>query len=246
MLVAMGIFLIICGVMFELLDLSQRKYSSETQLTAAFQDARLAMDQIVRDFNMSGFPPADLFSVQPSNPQSYAITPVAWSPNYPLTPCQVGSCTTPSDYDLIVETRLSTDTNVSWVWYHLDPATSILSRAVVPKTSGDPLLMAQSSGQQVAFLANVVNNSPNLATITAQYPSMFPLGQPQPIFQYTCDTPTGLVSCTSPLAIGYNWPKNIHDIDITLIVMTPQRDLQTQQLKLVELNGRGHRVNPVN
>jgi hypothetical protein len=133
---------------------------------------------------------------------------------------------------------------VSWVWYHLDPATSILSRAVVPKTSGDPLLTAQSSGQQVAFLANVVNNSPNLATITAQYPSMFPGGNPQPIFQYTCDTPSGAMACS--LAGAYNSPQNIRDIDITLIVMTPQRDLQTQSLKLVEMSGRGHRVNPVN
>jgi prepilin-type N-terminal cleavage/methylation domain-containing protein len=245
MLVAMGIFLIICGVMFELLDLSQRKYSSETQLTAAFQDARLAMDQIVRDFNMSGYPPVGMFSVLPSSPQSYAISPVAWSPNYPApAACQIGTCTTPGDYDLIVETRLSTDTNVSWVWYHLDPVTSILSRAVVSKMSGDPLAIVQSSGQQVAFLANVVNNSSSMASIRAQYPSMFPGGNPQPIFQYTCDTPSGAMTCS--LAGAYNSPKNIRDIDITLIVMTPQRDLQTQQLKLVELNGRGHRVNPVN
>lgn len=245
MLVAMGIFLIICGVMFELLDLSQKKYSSETQLTAAFQDARLALDQIVRDFNMSGYPPAALFSVLPSSPQNYAITPVAWSPGYPGTPaCQVGTCTTPGDYDLIIETRLSTDSNVSWVWYHLDPATSILYRAVVQKQSGDPLSTVQSSGQQVAFLANVVNNSSSMASIRAQYPSMFSGGSPQPIFQYTCDTPTGAMPCS--LAGPYNSPQNIRDVDVTLIVMTPQRDLQTQQLKLVELNGRGHRVNPVN
>jgi hypothetical protein len=33
-------------------------------------------------------------------------------------------------------------------------------------------------------------------------------------------------------------------VDITLIVMTPQTDAQTNQIHLVELNGRGHRVNP--
>ncbi len=251
MLVAMGIFLIICAVMFDLLNLSQKKYSSETQLTAAFQDARLAMDQIVRDFSVSGYPPADLFSVLPSSPQSYASNPVAWSPNYPGTPCVIGTggggaCATPGDYDLIVETRLSTDTNVSWIWYHLNTATSTLYRVVVPKgaAGADPLSTVQSSGEKVAFLGNVVNNSPNLATIRAEYPAMFPGGQPQPIFQYTCDTPTGTMPC--PLAGAYNSPKNIRDVDVTLIVMTPQRDLQTQQLKLVELNGSGHRVNPVN
>jgi prepilin-type N-terminal cleavage/methylation domain-containing protein len=256
MLVSMAIFLVICGAMFELLNLSQKKYSGETQLTAAYQDARLTMDQIVRDFNVSGYPPADLFSVVPASPQ-YATSPVAWSPNYMVTPCLIGTggggtCATPGDYDLVLETRLSTETNVSWIWYHLDNTTNTLYRAVVPKTSGDPLSTVQSSGQKVAFLANVMNNpgptSPvQLAQITAQYPTMFPGGQPQPIFQYTCDTPGGPTpSGPCPLAGTNNSPQNIRDVNITLIVMTPQRDMQTQSLKLVELNGSGHRVNPVN
>jgi hypothetical protein len=133
---------------------------------------------------------------------------------------------------------------VSWIWYHLDGTT--LNRAVVPKTTGDPLSTVQASGQMVAFLTNVMNNpgSAQLAQITANYPSMFPGGQPQPIFQYTCDTPSGTMPC--PLAGPYNSASNIRDVDITLIVKTPQRDIQTQNLKLVELSGRGHRLNPVN
>jgi len=257
LIMAMGIFLIICAAMFELLNLSQKKYSSETQLTAVYQDARLAMDQIVRDVNVSGYPAVDMFSPPPTSyPSNYAVGPVAWSPNYPGTPCVIGTagggtCATPGDYDLIVETRMSTDTNVSWIWYHLDTNANTLNRAVVPKAGGgaDPLVTVQSSGQQVALLANVMNNpgptSPTqLSQIVANYPSMFPGGQPQPIFQYTCDTPTGAMPC--PLAGQYNSPKFVRDVDVTLIVMTPQRDLQTQSLKLVELNGRGHRVNPVN
>ena len=254
MMMAMGIFLIICAAMFELLNLSQKKFSSEMQLTAAYQDARLAMDQIVRDVNVAGYPSTDMFSPPPTSyPSNYAIGPVAWSPNYPApTACAIGTagggtCGTPGDYDLIVETRLGTDSNVSWIWYHLDPPTSILYRAVVPKpTSGDPLSTVTSSGAMVAFLANVMNDAPSaqLAQITATYPSMFPGGQPQPIFQYTCDTPAGAMPC--PLAGKYNSPKNVRDVDITLIVKTPQRDMQTQSIKLVELNGRGHRVNPVN
>ena len=117
---------------------------------------------------------------------------------------------------------------------------------MVQKTFGDPLAAVQASGEQVAFLANVVNDAPaaQLAQITANYPSMFPANQPQPIFQYTCDTPTGAVPCAS--AGAYNAPQFIRDVDITLIVMTPQRDLQTTSVKLIELNGRGHRLNPVN
>jgi prepilin-type N-terminal cleavage/methylation domain-containing protein len=247
MLMATAIFLIICAAMFELLNLSQKKYSSETQLTAAYQDARLALDQIVRDVNASGYPPAGMFSVLPSSPQKYASSPVAWSPNYPGTPCQIGTCTIagPSDYDLIIETRLSTDTFVSWIWYHLDAPSLTLQRIVVQKTGSDPYSTLML-GTKVAFLANVVNNAPSgqLAQIATNYPSMFPGGQPQPIFQYSCDTPSGTMPC--PLAGSYNSPQNIRDVDVNLIVMTPQRDMQTQSLKLVELNGRGHRVNPVN
>jgi prepilin-type N-terminal cleavage/methylation domain-containing protein len=253
MLMATAIFLIICGAMFELLNLSQKKYSSETQLTAAYQDARLALDQIVRDVNASGFPPAGLYSVDPTSPQSFASNPVAWNPGYTATPQPVpcligtaggGTCMTPGDYDLILETRLGTDANVSWIWYHLDPSTSILYRAVVTKTSGDPYTTVQTSGAQVAFLANVMNDAPTaqpalLTQINANYPSMFPFGASQPIFQYSCD-----IHC--PSASNYNSPQNIRDVDVTLIVKTPQGDLQTQALKLVELNGRGHRVNPIN
>ena len=64
------------------------------------------------------------------------------------------------------------------------------------------------------------------------------------MFQYSCDTPAGLQPC--PLAANNGVPSRIRDVDITLIVMTRQPDMQTQQLKLVELSGRGHRVNPSN
>jgi hypothetical protein len=39
-------------------------------------------------------------------------------------------------------------------------------------------------------------------------------------------------------------PPYIRDVDVTLIVAAPQLDAQTHRWKLVELNGRGHRMNP--
>jgi len=258
LLVAMGIFLIICAVMFELLDMSQKRYNSETQLTAAYQDARLAVDQITRDFNVAGYPPASIYSVLPvSRPWRYATGPVAWSPNYPTVPCHIGiDCGTPSDYDLIIETRLSTDpltgsVHVSWIWYHLDtttnPNTPTLMRTVVRKNFGDPWAIVQASNETTSLVANVMNVPPavELAQIKAQYPSMYPLGTAQPIFQYTCDTPGGPQPCATATD-PYNTPSYIRDVNITLIVAAPQKDMQTQMYKLVELNGRGHRLNPDN
>ncbi len=40
LLLAMAVFLVICGAMFGLLEVSQQRYSSETQLSGAFQETR--------------------------------------------------------------------------------------------------------------------------------------------------------------------------------------------------------------
>ncbi|HUL33714.1 MAG TPA: prepilin-type N-terminal cleavage/methylation domain-containing protein [Candidatus Eisenbacteria bacterium] len=246
LLVATAIFLVICGAMFELLELSQKKYSSETQLTGAFQEARLAIDQIVRDFDVSGYPAVSLFSSVPADSSKYAISPVAWDPTYPIFPqCQIGAtCTTPGDYDLIIETDLGS--GVNWIRYQLVGTT--LYRSIVPKATGvDPDTATSSAAARVPFLTNVMNNAPTVqpaqfAEIAAAYPSMFPGAVSQPIFRYSCDTSAGPQFCD--LAGSSGVPANIRDVDITLIVMTRQLDLQTQRPKLVELTARGHRVNP--
>jgi prepilin-type N-terminal cleavage/methylation domain-containing protein len=254
MLIAMSVFLVICAAMFGLLQMSQTRYASENQLSGSFQEARLAIDQIVRDVNVAGYPSLSLYSSIPTDASMYAVGPVAWSPNYyPSTGCAIGTagggtCTSPGDFDLIVETRLGSNTSVSWVRYYLSGTT--LYRAVAPKTTGaDPATATSSAGLGVPFLANVMNNATDqLTAITAAYPTMFPGGVPQPIFQYMCNIPAGStgnppqpVPC--PAAGAYNLPRNISDVDVTLIVATPQRDMQTQMLKLIELNSRGHTLN---
>ncbi|MGB7731579.1 MAG: prepilin-type N-terminal cleavage/methylation domain-containing protein [Candidatus Acidiferrum sp.] len=246
LMVAMAIFLVICGAMFALLQLSQQRYSSQAQMSGSFQEARLGIDQIVRDIDMSGYPSVGMFS-KALFPANYALSPFAWDPGYtntPSTTCQVGlTCNpTPGDFDLIVETNIGS--GVSWIRYRLVGTT--LYRGVVAKTAGaDPVAVTPLATAMTPFVENVMNNVPDplLSQITAQYPSMFPLG-PVPIFQYTCATPSGPQSCT--LAAGYNAPWNISDVDIVLIVKTPQADAQTHTLQLIELTGRGHRSNPSN
>jgi type II secretory pathway pseudopilin PulG len=248
LMIATGIFMVICGAMFGLLRLSQQKYSSESQLSGAFQETRLAIDQIVRDFNVAGYPGVTVFSKLPADTSQFALSPVAWIPSYPGATCFVGTggggtCASPSDFDLILETDLGN--GVSWIRYQLNGTT--LLRGVAPKTPGaNPAAATSAAGVMVPFLTNVMNSpsGAQLAQITAAYPSMYPGGGAQPIFQYTCDTPAGPQPC--PLAGNDDLPTRIRDVGITLIVMTRQVDLQTQQLKLVELNGRGHRVNPSN
>src|SRR5258707_7550848 len=96
LLTAMGIFLIVCGAAFTLLGSSQQRYKTESQVLTSFQEARLALDQIVRDVNDAGFPPPTYAGTDST---IYAQFPFAWSPGYPGTPCQIGTgggatCTT--------------------------------------------------------------------------------------------------------------------------------------------------------
>ena len=228
LMVATAIFMVICAAMFGLLQISQQKYASETQLSGSFEEARLGLDQIVRDINVSGYPSSSMFS-NTSNPLSYAVAPFAWDPGYPSTDCQVGStCSpTPGDHDLIVETNFSSQkpgSAVSWIRYQL--VGNILYRGVVPKTSGDPESAFSASGVMTPWVNYVVNSAS------------------QPIFVYSCNTLTGSQPCTA--AGVYNAPRYISDVDITLIVQTPQPDLQTGTVKQIELTGRGHRTNSGN
>ncbi|MFY9585485.1 MAG: hypothetical protein WAR21_13445 [Candidatus Acidiferrales bacterium] len=108
----------------------------------------------------------------------------------------------------------------------------------------DPVATINAAGVMVPYVLNVMNNPPaaRMAQIQALYPAMFPGGTPQPIFQYTCDAAGGPVLCQN--AGPSNSPANVRSVDIRLIVMTPQADAQTRALRLVELDGRGRRINP--
>ena len=249
LLMAMAIFVLICGAMFGLLQLSQQKYNSESQMSGTFQEARLAMDQIVRDVDESGYPPLSFFSSVPAIPSTYALTHIAWG-GYPSSICQIStggtpSCGSPGDYDLIVETSIggSTGNTVFWIRYQLIGTT--LYRGAVAKSNLDPLAATSATGVMTPFLTNVMNNpsGAQLAAIKTDFPNMFPVAGPVPIFQYMCDTPSGPVACPNASA-SFSTPPYIRDVDVTLIVSAPQLDAQTHRWKLIELNGRGHRMNP--
>jgi prepilin-type N-terminal cleavage/methylation domain-containing protein len=239
LLVALGIFLVVTGAAFTLLGSSQQRYRTESQVLNSFQEARLGLDQIVRDVNDAGFPPPTYFN--PNFPNLSASYPIAWSPNYPGTPCQIGTagggtCNTPGDFDLIVETNPSPqdpNSQVVWIRYQLQfpPQVQVptLMRGVALKVSGDdPATDTQAN--LVPFVQNIVNSPA------------------QPIFSYTCDTSTAPQSAPLPCpplaAAADTIPANIRDVIITLIVAAPQPDAASGQQRIVTLTGRGRRVNP--
>jgi prepilin-type N-terminal cleavage/methylation domain-containing protein len=224
LLVALGIFLVITGAAFSLLGTSQKHYQTESQLLTSFQEARLGLDQIVRDVNDAGYPPPTFADGVPADSAS---SPFAWSTGAGYPPpgsCQIGTggggtCSTatagdaaPGDFDLIIETNPNPqdpsclpNCRVQWIRYQLQNTTPLptLMRGVSAKaTSGDP--DTSTAGMLVPFVQNIVNTqvvqnvtNPLVAQYQAAYPGIFPGGAPVPIFQYTCDTPS--VSQSLPL-----------------------------------------------
>jgi prepilin-type N-terminal cleavage/methylation domain-containing protein len=246
LLVSSVIFLLLAGAAFSLVGTSSQRFKTDSQVLTSFQEARLGIDQITRDISDAGFPPQNHFNsaIVPATPAtSYAATPFAWSPGYPV-PCTTGgTCTSPTGFDLIIETD-SDGTGVKWIRYKLPAGDTTLYRAVVPKTVGDPDISTSGADVLLPYIQNVMNNGTGaqIAKIRAVYPAMFPGGNPVPVFAYTIDAPSAALAggCT---AIA-NAPCNIRDVNIVLIVQSLSTDAKTQAVRLVELHGLAHRVNP--
>jgi type II secretory pathway pseudopilin PulG len=216
LLVGTILFTIITGAVFSLLMSAQLRYQGESNVTEAFQQANVALDQIVRDVHSAGYPPKNALNlpVANNNPDWYAL-PFAWSPNYPATPCSLGSCTVPGDYDLIVEADVGNGKGVQWIRYSLVGTT--LMRGMAPKLRfQDPVGATDSS--LVPYLDNVVNRSKS-----------------QPIFAY------GFDNTTPP---PRPQPSNIREVNITLFVQGAQPDPQTGQFRTIKLTGQAVRFNP--
>jgi len=220
LLVGTVLFTIITGAVFSLLMSAQLRYRGESNVTEAFQQANIALDQITRDVHSAGYPAASSFAANVAATQPWSVAlPFSWSPGYtnvPPLPCVVGvSCgPVPGEYDLIVETDLGDGNGVQWIRYSLQGTT--LMRGKTSKVPGDPVSSTQSS--LVPYLENVMNGSESL-----------------PIFVYTFDQ-------SSPPPPPQ--PSYIRGVNITLIVQSAQPDPQTGQYRKITLTGQAVRFNP--
>lgn len=214
LLVATILFTVIAGTVFSLLLSAQLRYRGESDVTTAFQQANVAIDQITRDVHSAGYPPSGSFAtgVVDANPQLAAL-PFSWSPGYPNTPCTVGgSCAFPGDYDLILEADTGDGNGVQWIRYSLQGTT--LMRGVVKKQAfQDPV--ASTDGFLLPYLENV-QNGPGYKSL--------------PIFSYG---PTPL-----------SQPSNIREVNVMLIVQSAKADPQTGQFRTITLTGQAVCFNP--
>jgi prepilin-type N-terminal cleavage/methylation domain-containing protein len=235
MLVSVAVFTVVMAAVFSLLIASQQRYQAESERLDTFQTARQAIDLIVRDVHIAGYPPANSFSpaVLAASPQLVAL-PFAWSPGYPAAPCAVncGAQGGPNAFDLIIETDVDplAANGVEWVRYRLNGTT--LERGMATKTAGaDPANATQ--GVMVAYVENVMNNTTaaQMTNLRGFYPGLFPGNAPVPVFTYQFDGAAQV-------------PGAIRTVNITLIVLSPNVDPKTRQPILVTLTGFARRVNP--
>ena len=247
LILSAAVFMLVAGAAFGLLGIAQKRNQTDSQVLNSFQEARLGIDQIVRDINDAGYPPQSYFSAPPGAANSYAVSPFAWSPGYTGgAPCTIGvTCTSPGDFDLIIETQFD-NTGVQWIRYQLPAGTTTLLRGMVPKGAGDPIAALSAPGVMIPYIQDVMNNATGaqIGAIRAAYPTMFPGGVPVPVFSYTCDVGGGGAPTSCPAAGAFNGPINVRDVEVTLIVQATTSDAQTGRLRLVELHGRGRRANP--
>jgi len=245
MLVVVLIFGVITGTVFQLLDVSQRRYKMESEVLESFQSARLALDQLTRDVHASGYPPQN--QLAPGAAANRYAIPFGFSPNYPATPgCAMGGgCASPTGFDLIVETDFDPEncvpgTNcIEWIRYRLNGR--ILERGVATKTAGaDPA--AATLPNMAPFVENIVNSTTaaERAQLQAFYPGLFPGNAAVPVFTYMCQVATGPVqACTAA-----NGPRDIREVNITLIARSPSDDPRNRQPRVLTLTGRARRINP--
>jgi type II secretory pathway pseudopilin PulG len=159
LLIATVLFTIIAGTIFSLLLSAQLRYRGDSSVTAAFQQANVAMDQIARDVHSAGYPPPSSFPGPPALPDPGSVAlPFSWSPGYPNAACTVNvDCgAVPGDYDLILETDPGDGNGVQWIRYSLQGTT--LMRGVKKKQAfQDPI--ASTDGSLLPYLENVQNGS---------------------------------------------------------------------------------------
>jgi len=223
------------------LGTSQQRYQTESQVLTSFQEARLALDQIVRDVNDSGYPPP---TFDGGNANFYASFPFAWSPGYAAgNSCaiELGSAySAPFRGIPILSSRPIPNPQ--------DPNCRAKLHCSVDSLSIKQHDAHAGRGPQgVRYRPRRgVYGSQRRAACAIRAKCCKHCGAAR-FFRNTCDTPTALQPQPQPWFFGRGRQlcrQTCEDVVITLIVAAPQPDAKTGQRRLVVLNGRGRRINP--
>ncbi len=141
-MIVLAILLVISGAIFQVINMSTERSSTEQTKLDMFQEAREFMDQMSRDLRQAGYP----------NPRNMALSVITQSPPQNDLHAAAGLVKVDGG-DLWFEGDVDGTGSVSVIMYHLDNSTSngcpCLKRSQQPKINGDPLAGQTSPSYQV-------------------------------------------------------------------------------------------------
>src|SRR3989442_12349950 len=133
LMIVLVVLLTIAGAIFQVINLSTERSSTEQTKLDMFQEAREFMDQMSRDLRGAGYP----------NPRNVVSTVLTQVPERNDRHAAVGLVKVEAG-DLWFEGDVDGTGAVSTIKYHLDTSTAnhcpCLKRSQLPKVDGDPLI----------------------------------------------------------------------------------------------------------
>ena len=261
LMMVLGIFLVISGAVFQLLNVAQIRYRAEQEFLESFTGARLGVEMIVRDIHNAGYPAPYTYPGnfgQPPTPLTYPAgiwtdplaAPAGIQSRFALgilgviggglvsTTCTVNGgpipCRLPNDWNLILE-------------LDVDPENS----GAAPSIEWVRYSLTRTGGATTSTLFRTVNPKVIGGDTTAN-PSAVPfveevvqdpnaaVGVANPaLFTYECDPNMVLVGTLNVCTAS-----NIKNVYINLQVQSARRDIQTQQFRQITVRGMSSRQYP--
>ncbi|MGH9805552.1 MAG: PilW family protein [Candidatus Acidiferrales bacterium] len=261
LMMVLGIFLIVSGAVFQLLNTAQIRYRAEQEFLESFTGARVGVEMIVRDIHNTGYPAPYTYPGNFGKPPTPALYPAGtWTD--PLaapagiqsrfaigilgvtaggavsTTCTVNGgatpCAIPSAWDMVLE-------------LDVDPENS----GAAPTIEWVRYNVTRPAGRPTSTLFRTVN-----AKVVGGNPTLNPSNVPfveevvqdpgaavavtnPAVFTYECDPAFVIVGTTNVCTADH-----IKSVYIALRVRSTRADLQTQQFRQITVRAMSSRQYP--
>lgn len=261
LMMVLGIFLIISGAVFQLLNIAQIRYRAEQEFLESFTGARLGVELIIRDIHNAGYPAPYTYPGNFAKPPTPAAYPAGiWTD--PLaapggvqsrfaigilgvtaggavsTTCTVNGgatpCAFPNTWDLILE--LDTDPENSGAAPTIEWVRYNLTRPGGATTS---TLFRTVTGKVVAGNPTLNPSIVPFVEEVVQNPLAAVSATNPALFTFECDPATVLVGTVNVCTAS-----NIKNVYINLQVQSARADIQTRQFRQITVRGMSSRQYP--
>jgi len=251
MMIALAILSLILAVIFQNIDMIQKRYNTEDSKTDAIQESREFVDQITRDLATAGFPDGTMYGNPP---------PSVLSTNRAVGLVAISAT------DIILEGDVDGDGTVNVIEYQLAsnsgncPCT--LKRSVISKDGVTATLsLTPTFNTEVENVLNSTGSGNTPYTITgsdaygATFDTTYTNYKVYPVFQYldvTGNTITGIpndlttTGTPSNQTTGSNFTllARVRSVVVTVNVISNLPDQQTHQYPAFSLRGVALILNP--